>query len=105
MAINPSVKYAGKITAPSVAYPYGKAQNITVPGDGTGTPWEKDLLNDVFGFQQALLSEAGIVPNGTPDAVGASQYLQSLFKSSGLVKDDYAALRLVESNELSDKTI
>lgn len=104
MAINPSTKYTGRITAPSVAYPYGKAQNVTVPGDGTGTPWEAALLNDIFGFQQALLSDAGIVPSGSPDKVGASQYLKSLFRSSGLVRDNYAALRLVTSNELSDKT-
>jgi len=104
MAINPSVKYVGKITAPSVDYPYGKAQNITVPGDGTGTPWEKDLLNDIFGFQQALLDDASEVPSGIPEKVGASQYLKVLFKRSGLVRDDYTDLRATKSNELLDKT-
>ena len=104
MAINPSVKYAGKITAPSVEYPLGKAQNITVPGDGTGTPWEKDLLNDIFGFQQALLGDAGEAPSGIPDKVGASQYLKVLFKRSGLVRDDYTELRATKSSELLDLT-
>ena len=104
MAINPSVKYSGKITAPSVDYPYGKARNITTPGDGTGTPWEQDLLNDIFGFQQALLDDASEVPSGVPEKVGASQYLKTLFKRSGLVREDYTDLRATKSNELSNKT-
>ncbi|MCP4470204.1 MAG: hypothetical protein GY815_05890, partial [Gammaproteobacteria bacterium] len=36
------------------------------------------LLNDIFGQQQALLKASGIVPSGSPDQVGASQYLQSI---------------------------
>lgn len=79
MAINPSTKYPGQIdTSDSTGYPYGKAQNITVSGDGTGTPWEKDLVNDVFGFQQALLKSVNATPTGTADKVGASQYLDAL---------------------------
>jgi hypothetical protein len=49
-----------------------------VIGDGTGTPWEEKLVNDVFGFQQAMLDASGITPSGDPDEVGASDYLQSL---------------------------
>tara|TARA_R110000737_G_scaffold290683_1_gene297276 strand:- start:1084 stop:2661 length:1578 start_codon:yes stop_codon:yes gene_type:complete len=75
MAINPETQYPGKITPGSANYPYGSARNVTVPGDGTGTPWEAALLNDIFGFQQALLSAAGIVPSGTPDDTITSQYL------------------------------
>lgn len=78
MAINPESQYPGKIAPATSDYPYGAARNITVPGDGTGTPWEAALVNDLFGFQQALLSEAEIVPTGTPDKVGASQYLNAL---------------------------
>lgn len=79
MAINPATQYPGKIdTSDPVGYPYGKAQNVTVSGDGTGTPWEKAIVNDLFGLGQALLSETGITPTGTPDKVGASQYLQAL---------------------------
>lgn len=78
MALIPETKYPGKITPASANYPYGEAQNITVPGDGTGTPWEEALVNDVFGMQQALLKAATVVPNGNPDRVGASQYLQAL---------------------------
>jgi hypothetical protein len=83
MAINPSTLYPGKIVPPTAGYPYGSAQNVTVPGDETGTPWEKVLLNDIFGFQQAMLDAAGIVPSGSADQVGASQYLESLQKIAG----------------------
>lgn len=78
MAINPNDRYPGQTTAPSADYPYGGARNQSVPGDNTGTPLEADLINDIFGFQQALLEEAGIMPSGTPDKVGASQYLSAL---------------------------
>ena len=79
MAIDPSALYPGQIdTSDPTGYPYGAAQNVTVAGDGTGTPLEKDLVNDIFGFQQALLEEANITPSGTPDKVGASQYLEAI---------------------------
>lgn len=74
MAINPETQYPGKINPSNAEYPYGSARNITVPGDGTGTPWEAALVNDIFGFQQSLLSAAGIVPSGNPDTVQDSEY-------------------------------
>lgn len=97
MAINPETQYPGKIAPSTPDYPYGAARNITVPGDGTGTPWEAALVNDVFGFQQALLAGAGVVPSGTPDKVGASQYLEALKKTptiaSAAVFDSVASLK------------
>lgn len=78
MAINPESQYPGKIAPSSADYPYGAARNITTPGDGTGTPWEAALVNDIFGFQQQLLSETGAVPTGSPEKVGASQYYDAI---------------------------
>ena len=78
MAINPSNRYPNNVDPASTEYPYGKARDVTVPGDGTGTPWESALVNDLFGFQQALLDDSGDVPTGTPERVGASQYLNSI---------------------------
>jgi hypothetical protein len=59
-------------------YPHGKARNRSLPGDSDGTPWEEDLVNDIWGLLQSLLAQVGITPTGTPDEVGASQYLQAL---------------------------
>lgn len=79
MAISPKTLYPGQIDLTDPAgYPEGKARNINVPGDGTGTPWEKEVCNDLFGFQQALLDVASAAPSGTPDKVGASQYLDGV---------------------------
>lgn len=91
MAINPETQYPGKIAPSTPDYPYGAARNITLPGDGTGTPWEAALVNDLFGFQQATLAEAAVVPSGNPDKVGASQYLSALSKIHGLNADTLTA--------------
>jgi hypothetical protein len=86
MAINPSAEYpASQIdTSDPTGYPQGAAQNITAPGDGTGTPLDKKWLNDVWGFLQSLLSAVGEAPSGTPDKVGASQYLDAARSVPGL---------------------
>lgn len=77
MAIRPADEYPGQI-ATDADYPHGKARNVSTPGDGTGTPWEAKLVNDVLGFEQALLAEAAITPSGNPDKVGASDYLNAI---------------------------
>jgi len=78
MAINLLLQYPGQVDPVTPAFPYGEPRNITAPGDGLGTPWEAAIIKDIVGLQQALLKSAGIVPSGTPDEVGASEYLQAL---------------------------
>jgi hypothetical protein len=79
MAIDPSAEYGAQVdTSDPTGYPQGQARNISSPGDGTGTPLERKWVSDVWGFEQALLAAAGITPSGTPDKVGASQYLEAL---------------------------
>ena len=78
MAIKPDSLFVGKIAAASTNYPLGSARNITTPGDGTGTPFLADLVNDTFGFYQAVLAEAGITPSENPDTAINSQYLDGL---------------------------
>jgi hypothetical protein len=77
MALVPSSRYPGQ-TDSAAAYPQGKARNAGSFQDGTGTPLEKDWVNDLWGFLQALLAYARITPSGSPDQVGASQYLQAV---------------------------
>jgi hypothetical protein len=79
MAISPLAEYPAQVsTADPTGYPYGKPRNRASVGDSTGTPWEAKLVSDFFGFFQSLLSDAGATPSGTPDKVGASQYLDAL---------------------------
>jgi len=78
MAINPETLFSGKINPADSDYPYGSARNVTVTGDGTGTPFVADLVNDIFGFQQALLTASGITASGSPETAVASQYLASI---------------------------
>lgn len=82
MAIRLSEQYPGKTAGNTTDYPYGEARDVTTPGDGTGTPWQKAIVNDDQGFKQALLLAAGINPNGVPDTALASQYLEALRKVS-----------------------
>ncbi len=79
MAIAPKDRYPGQVdTSDPVGYPQGAARNVGSPGDGTGTPWDEDLVNDWFGFFQSLLDAGSLTPSATPDKVGASQYLDGL---------------------------
>ena len=78
MALIPSSKYSGQVTTGDGGWPYGKAKNVTVAGDGTGTPLEADWVNDVWGFLQALLSASFVFPSGQPDSALASQYKEAL---------------------------
>jgi len=84
MAIKPSVEYSNATPA-DAAYPYGSFKNSDTPTSRNGTPLEKAWPNDIYGFLQALLTEASVVPTGEPDTAVASQYLtamQTLFASA-----------------------
>jgi hypothetical protein len=72
--------YPGQVDAGIAGYPYGRARNVDTPGAGDGTPWEQALVNDIFGFQQALLTEAAITPSNVPDTAALSQYLAAIKK-------------------------
>jgi len=90
MAISPKDIYPSQVdTTDPTGYPYGKAQNVSSPGDGSGTPLEKDWLSDWFGFQQAALDADGATPSGAPDKVGASQVLTAIL---GEARRSYASL-------------
>lgn len=97
MAINPETQYPGKIAPSTPDYPYGAARNVTIPGDGTGTPWEAALVNDILGWQQALLDDAGVVPSGTPEKVGASQYIVSMIKKKLTPAPTTAAMKALKN--------
>jgi hypothetical protein len=77
MALDLTVTYPAQV-ATDVDYPQGKARNVTVAGDGTGTPWEEQIVNDWLGFFQGVLAAAGITPSGIPDTATTSDYVDAL---------------------------
>lgn len=78
MALNLNDRYPTRTTPPDSDYPYGSAKDETAEGADDGTPYEKPRADDIFGFQQALLEMAGIVPSGDAETAKNSQYLQAL---------------------------
>lgn len=77
--INPNSKYPLQTTAPSASYPYGGPQDVSIPGDGTGTPYEAgSILGDTMGFFQKLVDAAGITPSGNVETVLASDLYDAL---------------------------
>lgn len=80
MATNPSTlpENAGRLTAPDANYPYGSAKNDSTGTTGDGTPIRAPLMNDTYGFYQALLTRAGIVPSGVAETALNSQLLDAI---------------------------
>lgn len=87
MALVPGTQYPAQ-TDVDPAYPQGKARNAGSFQDGTGTPLEKNWINDLWGFLQSLLDAADITPSGTPDQVGASDYLDAVTAIAGVESVD-----------------
>lgn len=78
MALDYKKRYPDRTDSPSADYPFGRARDVSSPGAGDGTPWQQDLVNDLFGFLQGLLSEAGVTPSESPDTAQVSQYLDAV---------------------------
>ena len=104
MSIVPNTVYPTKTAAPSAGYPQGSARNITAPGDGLGTPLEKQWVNDLFGLQQALLRAGGITPSGTPDTALVSQYMQAIVELASGRADNYAEAGIADAYVLGAQT-
>lgn len=92
--LNYILRYIGQVASGDPNYPYGRAQNVVVEGDGNGTPLEEDLVNDIFGIQQAMLAAGGVTPNGSPETALDSDFVRALYrigrwaKGWGAVGDD-----------------
>ncbi len=78
MALNLVVRYGLQAEESSPQYPQGAGKNDAVPGDQTGTPFDKDLFNDILGFLQGLIVDAGITISGNPDTADNSDYKDAL---------------------------
>lgn len=79
MALNLQNKYTGRFDPVSADYPQGKFKNRSSPTAQDGSYMERDWLNDWNGFFGALLSNAGVTPNGDVDTAQASQFYNALW--------------------------
>lgn len=78
MAIKIYEKFAPRANPADGDYPYGSIKNESVPGAKDGTPLDAVWANDYAGTDAELFAQAGIVPNGQPDKLGASQRVDAL---------------------------
>lgn len=78
MALDLQNKYPGRFDPKSADYPQGKFKNRSSPTAQDGSYMERDWLNDWNGFFGALLSRAGMTPNGNVDTAQSSQLYDAL---------------------------
>lgn len=60
------------------SFPNVVGQNASGGAAVDGTPYLKSVIDDLWGANQALMDAAGLSPNATSEAVGASQRLEAL---------------------------
>lgn len=65
------------------AFPDVVSKNVTSPGAMDGTPFIKDLIDDLWGFSQALMDAAGLTPTGVVESASVSQRLEAIQKIVG----------------------
>ena len=62
----------------SGAFPDVVSNNVTAPGAGDGTPYTKAVIDDLWGFAQAVLTYGGLTPTGVTESSSNSQRLNAL---------------------------
>ncbi len=60
-------KYAPNANVANTNYPHGSGKDESASGTNDGTPLEMDWYNDMLGYSEALLAEAGVEPSGSAD--------------------------------------
>lgn len=78
MAIKLFDEYAPRANVGDGDYPFGSIKNESTPGANDGTPLDENWGNDMVGFTDALLDEAGITPSGVADTVNVSDRLDAI---------------------------
>ncbi len=64
-------------------FPNTQAKNETTVGAKDGTPYTDQVVNEVWGAFQAMLSKAGMTPSGNVETYDASQFLDSVHRTAG----------------------
>lgn len=64
-----------------VAFPSTAAVDVSVPGAGDGTEFKALMVNDLWGYRQAIMNYAGLTPNNASEVYNNSQILEALKNS------------------------
>lgn len=102
MAIKIYEKFAPRANPADGDYPYGSIKNESVPGAKDGTPLDAVWANDYAGTDAELFAQAGTVPSGQPDKIGASQRVDALNKLFARVNFNSVAEISASSASLTD---
>lgn len=72
------IDYQTNFNTDAVAFPSTQAINVSVPGAGDGTELKALLINDIWGARQAIMTAAGLTPNGSSESFANSQFYTAL---------------------------
>ena len=72
------IKYEDIVNNATGTFPGTVAKNVTTPGAGDGTEFVAAVLDDIWGWHQALLDYAGLTPDVVTEAPGTSQMVEAL---------------------------
>lgn len=75
---NIALTFPGQSVAPNAEYPGGSGRNIVTSGDGTGTPWDRIILNDFLGAHQGAVTSTGQNISDVNETALVSQFVQAL---------------------------
>ncbi len=78
MALKRNERYVGRFANPTAAHPQGGFKNRTSPTAQDGSYLEADWANDLSAFPEAVMTAAGITPDGSIDTATSSQALNAL---------------------------
>lgn len=93
--INLEEQFSPRVNPADANYPFGSIKDNTSPGANDGTPLAAVWGNNLEGFAQAAMTEAGIVPSGLPDTAQDSQLLDAVKAvTSGALRDEILKKRI-----------
>lgn len=79
--IDLTVVYPTQAGAATPQYPQGSGKNDNTPGDQSGTPFDQQWFNTMWGFFSKLITESNVVISGNPDNAVQSDIYAALLEN------------------------
>lgn len=96
--LNKRAFYGNDWGVPSAEHPAGECLNRSAPGIEDGSYFEKSWVNDLMALPGALMSSAGLTPNGTEDTATACQVFDALVNGRWSVIANYTVGTIVTAS-------